>query len=596
MDSLGWARELIDAPDLEALGAVIYRRLRGYTANGVPDSERALAERIAFEHQARHYMARAHERDFEFARRFEYFASHWVDFVDQNKAGEEALDRLSRKQEYERGRTEATTAVAQGWLPVAAPATSPSNSSVPVQPAATAPVNLSHEVHQAIDAIVQGELEKRVAALNAVAPVTAAQRGTPPAAAPQAPGVPPARPRLSEALALYLAPPGKKRRHKTRGRKDAEAIIRFAIDFLGDPVFDNITLKDWDRLDEAMTDIPHPTNVPDTDRGSLHLRYLYAQKHGWKDLVRASVTTVEDRYQGSLGKFIGWAIRENHYRGEAPKFECMDDENLAALPRDAFDDEELIKLISLALFTGSSGGFRVFKPGKYFVQSHIYWAYLILILSGMRPGEVGQLKCADLVTDGENYFFDLRPFNARKGRVAIKDLRLLKTNNSGRVVPIHPLLIELGLLDRMNDLMALGETQLFPEWQKYIRPDGAVRWSQPISKSWQYVKTLLNTTRADVTLYSARHLMADWLDAAGIAQRTRDRILGHASTVPNRYGRKGMLSPEQVKAIEEISPPVVKAMRKILMTAKDKADRGELIVLKPWIAAAKRRVSETKKN
>jgi integrase len=214
----------------------------------------------------------------------------------------------------------------------------------------------------------------------------------------------------------------------------------------------------------------------------------------------------------------------------------------------------------------------------------------------MRPGEVGQLKCADLVTDGENYFFDLRPYDARKGRVAIKDLRLLKTNNSGRVVPMHPLLVELGLLDRMNDLMALGETQLFPEWEVYIRPDGAVRWSQPISKSWQYVKKLLNTTRADVTLYSARHLMADWLDAAGIAQRTRDRILGHASTVPNGYGRKGMLSAEQVKAIEEVSPPVVKAMRTILMAAKDKADRGELVVLKPWIVAAERNLSKSNQS
>jgi hypothetical protein len=33
----------------------------------------------------------------------------------------------------------------------------------------------------------------------------------------------------------------------------------------------------------------------------------------------------------------------------------------------------------------------------------------------------------------------------RGGRVAIQDLRNLKTNAAGRVVPIHPLLIELGL-------------------------------------------------------------------------------------------------------------------------------------------------------
>ena len=36
MDGLGWARELIDAPDLEALGAVIHGRLQSYTAAGAP--------------------------------------------------------------------------------------------------------------------------------------------------------------------------------------------------------------------------------------------------------------------------------------------------------------------------------------------------------------------------------------------------------------------------------------------------------------------------------------------------------------------------------------------------------------------------------
>jgi hypothetical protein len=32
------------------------------------------------------------------------------------------------------------------------------------------------------------------------------------------------------------------------------------------------------------------------------------------------------------------------------------------------------------------------------------------------------------------------------------------------------------------------------------------------------------------------------------------------------------------------------------MAAKDKADGGELVVLRPWIAAAKRRLSEPKNN
>ena len=199
------------------------------------------------------------------------------------------------------------------------------------------------------------------------------------------PADPPAAPaaateglRLSQALALYLTPPSKKRRLRTRGRRDTAAVVQFAVDFLGDPVFESITLQDWQRLDEAMTDIPHPKGIPDTHRGSLFQRYQYAKDHGWTGLTRATITTILDRYHYGLNKFLSWAIKEHVYLGQQPKFECVDEENTSALPRDGFDDHELLALISLPLFTGCADGHRIWQPGKYFVQTHLYWAYLIL--------------------------------------------------------------------------------------------------------------------------------------------------------------------------------------------------------------------------
>ena len=580
MDNLGWVQDLVAAPDLETIGGVIHQRLTAYTAAGAPQSERVLAERLAFEHQARHYMGRANDRGFAFARQFEYFASRWVDFVNQNKAGEKTLDHLDKQQQYEHGRADATTALAKGWLDAPAAA-----SALPVvAPApATAPVTLSDAVHQTIDALVKAEMAK----LTGNSPTSAAVGGQPAdRPAPAAPAAATEGLRLSQALALYLAPPGKKRRRKTRGRADTAAIVQFAVDFFGDPVFESITLQDWQRLDEAMTDIPAPKGVPKSHRGSLFRRYQCAQMHGWKELTRVTITTILERYHYGLNKFLSWAIEQHLYLGQQPTFECVDDENTSALPRDGFDDHELLALIGLPLFTGSAGSHRIWQPGHYFVQTHLYWAYLILILTGMRPGEVGQLQCVDIVTDDENWFFDLRPFDARKGRVALRDMRTLKTNAAGRVVPMHPLLVELGLLDRVRELEAIGEKRLFPEWEKFTRGDGTVRWSQPITKSWQYIrKNVLKIARADLTLYGLRHLVAEWLDNAGIAQRTRNRILGHAASVPEHYGRKGVQSREQVSAINAVDPPVIQKMREILLPAKQRADRGELTTLKPWLTA-----------
>jgi hypothetical protein len=134
----------------------------------------------------------------------------------------------------------------------------------------------------------------------------------------------------------------------------------------------------------------------------------------------------------------------------------------------------------------------------------------------------------------------------------------------------------------MQELMDKGEERLFPEWEAYVRKDGTVRWSQPLSKSWQYVKKLLKLTRADLTLYSTRHLMADWLDNDAIAQRTRDRILGHVSDVRGRYGRKGILDPQVAAKIEALEHAVIKQMREILLGAKKRADAGELAILKTY--------------
>jgi hypothetical protein len=87
--------------------------------------------------------------------------------------------------------------------------------------------------------------------------------------------------------------------------------------------------------------------------------------------------------------------------------------------------------------------------------------------------------------------------------------------------------------------------------------------------------------RADLTLYATRHLMADWLDNSTVAKRTRDRILGHVTDVPGGYGRKGSINADQMAAIAALEPEIVKLMREILVAAKDRAERAELIVLKP---------------
>ncbi|MGX1104718.1 integrase [Bradyrhizobium elkanii] len=524
MDNLGWAQELIAAPDLEALGTILDARLHAYVEHGVPANERLLAERCAFEHEVRRYLGRAQDRGYAYPQRFPRMPSTWVDFVNQNKAAESEIARLNVRRAYENGRHDAAEAVKEGWTAPAAPAVAQ-----PFDPIAM------------IDRLVQDAVAQRLPLLPAQKVGSISPVSEPAVCAPTGEAAEDNSCRMSDVLAEFLKPLDRKRKHTAKGRGEAEPVIQFAIDFLDNPRMDELTDAKWKQLDEALPDIPNRDNIPRRFAKTLFQRYKYAEETKWSQLERVTTTTIKSRYWAGLYKFVDFAIAEKHYCGPRPKFVCIDPENLAPLPRDAFDDDELLTLLRLPLFTGCKNRVHVWQPGRYFVQSHIYWGFLICILTGMRPGEVGQLKCADIRTDGEFYYFDLRPFDARHGRVAVKDLRNLKTNAAGRVIPIHPLLIELGLLDRMQDLMDKQEERLFPEWDAYTRKDGTIRWSQPLSKAWQYVKTKLKLNRADLTLYSTRHLMADWLDNDAIAQRTRDRILGHASDVRGRMAAKAFL-------------------------------------------------------
>src|SRR5690606_4009886 len=99
----------------------------------------------------------------------------------------------------------------------------------------------------------------------------------------------------------------------------------------------------------------------------------------------------------------------------------------------------------------------------------------------------------------------------------LEDVVRFKTGGSERIIPIHPLVLELGLMDRVRDLRKRGCSAVFPEWQPYAKPNGELRWGQPLTKSWQYLKTKIGIQRANVAAYSARHTYAQFLDSTGIS-------------------------------------------------------------------------------
>ena len=155
--------------------------------------------------------------------------------------------------------------------------------------------------------------------------------------------------RMSDVVADFLKPLDRKRKHTAKGRGEAAPVIQFAVDLLGDPRMDELSEDKWKLLDEALPDIPNRDNIPRKFSETLFQRHKYAETTKWSKLERVTTTTIKSRYWAGLYKFVDFAIAEKHYRGPRPKFVFIDPENLAPLPRDAFDDDELLTLLSLPL-------------------------------------------------------------------------------------------------------------------------------------------------------------------------------------------------------------------------------------------------------
>lgn len=165
---------------------------------------------------------------------------------------------------------------------------------------------------------------------------------------------------------------------------------------------------------------------------------------------------------------------------------------------------------------------------------------------GARVSEIGQLAVSD--------FFDvdgipcLRITDEGAGQST-------KNDASNRVVPVHPELIRMGLLSRVERLRKAGERQLFPKVGKGAM-NGMGDW---LSKAFgRYMRAQLPVP--DVGKYgfhSFRKTVVQTMQAAGVQAEHRAAYVGHELD-DEHHERYGMDVPKQqiLDAISHLDYPV----------------------------------------
>jgi hypothetical protein len=194
---------------------------------------------------------------------------------------------------------------------------------------------------------------------------------------------------------------------------DIAPIVQFAVDLWGDPCLQEVGPDQIVQLKQAMPEIPTTEGLP-ADRRSLFQRWSIAKESNYSivdadgktiKLTRVSESTLRKRYRTGLNTFWKFLIDNGYVSGPAPDFSSSSKKNPPAVERDAFHQDELLKFLSRPLFTGCASISRTWVAGRFFCQTFFYWAVLIQLLCGMRPGEISQLRCVDIGLLYEKWHF-----------------------------------------------------------------------------------------------------------------------------------------------------------------------------------------------
>lgn len=407
-----------------------------------------------------------------------------------------------------------------------------------------------------------------------------------------------------------------------RANSDIEPVVQFLIELLGDPVMLDFNGEHLLKVKRALPAIPTPLGFAPSER-SLYFRWQWAAKNGWTlekkgktiKLKRVSETTLTGRYESGLNTFWKFAIEHWFAYEPAPNFESSSKYNPPAAERDAFKPDELYKFFASPPFTGCHGVARRWTPGTAFVQDYFYWAELIEVLCGMRPSEIAQLRCRDILELYGKLHFRYAPLSIEQQEKDRFDPQTGGTRGKSasafRWVTIHWLIVRLGIVERRDAIVAafidrkvaeLGGRQklsaeqlddveieaheqwLFPDWKVYVKNTGEIKWSHVLTKAFTYGIEKLGMDRAGLVNYSGRHTFKGFLDdLRGLSERSRLVVFGHSTKkdVSSRYGPK-FISEEQSEIIQKLSSKQIWRLALILIRAKRKAECGDMKTVPAW--------------
>jgi integrase len=336
--------------------------------------------------------------------------------------------------------------------------------------------------------------------------------------------------------AQYPAEEGKSK-VGSKHRQDVENRLAAFLLFSGDKPVRDVTREDLKAYRDILDRLPDRFEA----RFNTKDMRLAIEKNAERKTPHPTIgpTTVDLKWLGPVDRLFGWLaleqqVEKNPVNGVRSSQEAGEAANTKRLP---FKPDQISKIF--AITSGVSS------------KTALYWLPLLMLTTGARPNELAQLRTDDL----QKNFNDRAHLNvlcllddddeAAEPAVkaaAKKDPRRVKTAAGRRMIPLHPILVQAGIIEFIEGRDKGGAKQLFRE----LRPDQHGFWSAAITKRLnRIIRQKLRITNPRYSAYSLRHSFIDACKTARIAEETRMKFVGHQlSGVHGVYGNPHVLPHE----------------------------------------------------
>lgn len=304
--------------------------------------------------------------------------------------------------------------------------------------------------------------------------------------------------KLSDVVELYVA------EHISRGRWTPRTEVQFRgylslmTELLGDPAIGDVSKASLRELGRSIAVLP--SNLSKRLPGVAATEAIAALS-GLPEIPRLAPNSVNAHYQ-CVRSFFSWAV-ENDFIERNPASALRDVKvGRASEERLPLDDADIVAYFATL-------------DAKRGLQPFERWVPRILAYTGCRLGEAVQLTKADFKQVQGVWVVDINDDTAAKR---------LKTSSSRRLVPLHPRLVELGLLDHVGTRPA---GFLWPE-QVRVAASPARSNVDKIQKRLAYAfrKAGISDPRKTAA-HSFRHTVSQRLKSLRVEDYVIAELLGH---------------------------------------------------------------------